>query len=292
MPQKLAVAIIHGIGKANPSFNDKNSPNFTSGMAQRLREQFARLLHKDVRNADSQLEIEAIYWAPILQDLEDELSKRLKVEENLSSFLGLREFIFHSLADSIGYQITSSTPPEDREIYDKVHQCFSETLGKLAQNAGGEAPLCIIAHSLGSTIASNYIWDLQHESARIQIGDTPLEKGETLTLFHTFGSQIPFWALRYADFGTPIEVPSPKLTQHYSGLQGGWTNFYDRDDLLGYPIQKINDKYARAVTDREVNAGNIAKNWNPLSHNEYWADNEVVIPIAQSLANTWKSINS
>lgn len=291
MSQKIAVAVIHGIGEANPSFNDKSSPNFTSGMAQKLRAQFAKLLKEDERETNSQLEIEAVYWAPVLQDLQDELYKRLKVKERLSAFFGLREFIFHSLADSVGYQITSSAPDADREIYDEVHKRFAATLSELAKNAGVNAPLCIIAHSLGSTIASNYVWDLQKNLTRIDVGNTPLEKGETLTLFHTFGSQIAFWSLRYRNFGTPITVPSPKLAQHYPGLNGGWTNFYDRDDLLGYPIQTINDEYAKVVTDQEVNAGNLAKNWNPFSHNEYWTDDEVIKPIAQSLVNTWKSIN-
>ncbi|MBD1864549.1 MULTISPECIES: hypothetical protein [Trichocoleus] len=294
MTQKIAVAVIHGIGEANPSFDDKTSPNFTSGIAKKLRSQFAKLLGETEEETESKLAIEAVYWAPVLQDLEDELDARLEVKEKLSSFFGLRQFIFHSLADSVGYQITSATPPEDREIYDEVHKRFSKALARLARNdnAGPAAPLCIIAHSLGAVVASNYIWDLQHQSNRIPIGNTPLEKGETFTLFYTLGSQIPFWSLRHKGFGTPVSVPSPALTQHYQALKGEWINFYDRDDLLGYPIQKINEKYAALVIDKEVNAGNIATSWNPFSHNQYWTDSEVVEPLARSLVNTWKSINT
>lgn len=294
MPQKIAVAVIHGIGEANPSFGDKTSSNFTSGIAQKIRAQFAKLLGETEKETESKLEIEAVYWAPVLQELQNELEERLEVKEKLSSFLGLRQFIFHSLADSIGYQITSATPPADREIYDEVHKCFAQMLAKLARNesAGPTAPLCIIAHSLGAVIASNYIWDLQHSSARINTGNNPLEKGETFTLFYTLGSQIPFWSLRHKGFGTPISVPSSNLAQHYQKLKGEWINFYDRDDLLGYPIQTINEKYAARVIDKEVNAGNMATNWNPLSHNQYWTDSEVVQPIAQGLVRTWQSVNA
>ena len=294
MPQKIAVAIIHGIGEANPSFGDKNHPNFTSGAARKIKAQFAKLLGEDEEAAESKLEIEAVYWAPVLQNLEDELDKRLKVKEKLSSFFGLRQFIFHSLADSVGYQITSATPPADREIYDEVHKCFAQALAKLArnENAGPTAPLCIVAHSLGAVIASNYLWDLQHQSARIPIGNNPLERGETFALFYTLGSQIPFWSLRHKSFGTPISVPSSNLAQHYQGLKGEWINFYDRDDLLGYPIQTINEKYAAQVIDKEVNAGNMATSWNPLSHNQYWTDSEVVHLVAQGLVKTWKSVNA
>lgn len=296
MSQKIAVAVIHGIGKASPEFKDKNNPEkFAGGIARKLKSQVAQLLGEDEQQADSKLEFEAIYWAPILQEPEDELWKRLELHK-LSNPFGLREFIFHSLADSIGYQITASrSKPSDvrSEIYDEVHQEFANTLKELASNAGPEAPLCIIGHSLGSVIASNYIWDLENERMQITVGDTPLEKGETLALYYSLGSQITLWRLRYNDFGTPINIPSPKLSSHYPNLEGEWINFYDKDDLLGYPIKAINDKYRSAVKeDIEVNAGNLLTNWTPLSHNEYWTDDEVTKPIAKALARVWTSINT
>ena len=141
-------------------------------------------------------------------------------------------------------------------------------------------------------IASYYIWDLQKNNPIIDIGNSPLEKGETLTLFYTLGTQIALWSLSHNDFGEPIQVPSPQLNNHYSGLAGEWINFYDRDDVLGFPVQKINDAYAQIVVDREVNAGNLFSNWNPLSHNSYWKDDEVIDPIAQALVKTWEAVNS
>lgn len=293
MSQKIAVAVIHGIGKASPEFEDKNNPKkFVGGIARKLKSQVAQLLGENERQTDSKLEVEAIYWAPILQDLEDDLWERLELGK-LSNPFGLREFIFHSLADSIGYQITASRSGVRRGIYDDVHQVFADTLKELADKAGPKAPLCIIGHSLGSVIASNYIYDLQEELMNITVGDTLLEKGETLTLFYTLGSQITLWRLRYDDFGTPIKIPSPKLSSHYPNLEGEWINFYDKDDLLGYPIKAINDKYRDAVKeDIEVNAGNLLTNWTPISHNEYWTDDEVTEPIAKALARVWKSINT
>jgi len=295
MSQKIAVAIIHGIGKANPEFATKSdSENFGSGIVQKLESQVAYLLGEDEQNIKSKLEFEAIYWAPVLQELEDELWKRLELR-NLTNLFGLRDFVFSSLADSIGYQITSSrTSPNNlrREVYDEIHKIFADTLKKLANTAGPKAPLCIIGHSLGSVIASNYIWDLQNGLMNIEVGDTPLEKGETLTLYYTFGSQITLWRLRYKDFGTPIQFPAPSLSNHYPHLEGEWINFYDKDDVLGYPIKAINDKYQAVVkADIEVNAGNIFTNWSPLSHIGYWTDDEVIKPIAEALANTWKNVN-
>jgi hypothetical protein len=52
----------------------------------------------------------------------------------------------------------------------------------------------------------------------------------------------------------------------------------------------MNDEYEKIVTeDREVNAGNILQSWNPLSHNGYWTDREVIEPISSSLVEIWKN---
>ncbi|WP_225225989.1 hypothetical protein [Komarekiella delphini-convector] len=163
MSNKIAVAVIHGIGKASPKFKNKDNPEkFAGGIARKLKSQVSELLGEDEQQIDSKLEIEVIYWAPILQNLEDELSRRLELKK-LSNPWGLRDFIIHSFADSIGYQIT----PKHREIYDQVHQVIADTLKELAQKAGSKAQLCIIGHSLGSVITSNYVWDLQNEVMRI-----------------------------------------------------------------------------------------------------------------------------
>ena len=295
MSQKIAVAVIHGIGTANPKFADKSDANnFASGIKQKLEERVADILGEDKESVKSKIEFEVIYWAPILQNLQNELWHRLELEQ-LSNPFGLRNFVFDSLADSIGYQITPSrTSPNGlrREVYDDIHQVVADTLKKLAETAGPKAPLCIIGHSLGSVIANNYIWDLQNNLMNIEVGNTPLEKGETLSLLYTFGSQITLWRLRYEDFGTPIQFPAKSLSNYYPTLAGEWINFYDKDDVLGYPIKAINDKYKAVVTaDIEVNAGGILTNWTPLCHNSYWTDEEVINPIAEALVKTWKNIN-
>jgi hypothetical protein len=107
-----------------------------------------------------------------------------------------------------------------------VHEEFAEGLKKLTQKAGCDAPLFIVAHSLGTVIASNYLYDLQYipektpDTIKTKIGHSPLERGETLTSFYSFGSPLALWSLRYADFDQPITVPSPLLVQHYPSLHG------------------------------------------------------------------------
>jgi hypothetical protein len=94
------------------------------------------------------------------------------------------------------------------------------------------------------------------------------------------------------DYGKPIAFTSPDLEKHYPGLKGEWINFYDKDDVIAYPLKGLNTIYnERVVEDREVNVGNWFEAWNPLSHNGYWTSPQVYEPIAASLAKTWKFIN-
>ncbi|MEL6495295.1 MAG: hypothetical protein AAFQ41_09250 [Cyanobacteria bacterium J06623_7] len=168
------------------------------------------------------------------------------------------------MGDAIAY-----SNPGDNEVNRGIHEVFSQTLKSLANEAGEKAPLCIIGHSLGAVIASHYVWDLQGNNSQpiVSIGNTPLEKCETLNLFYTLATQIPLWAISYKDFGQPINIPAPQLSSHYPQLTGEWINFFDKDDVLGYPLQNINDDYAKVVVDKQVNAGNFWSSWSPLSHN-------------------------
>jgi len=286
MSQKIAIAIIHGVGKQDPQFAD--------GMTQELKGRFAKELGQKIQDPASELAILPVYWAPAVQDAEEELWRRMKRGGEMD-FTTLRRFLVDFAGDAIAYQPT----PKDRRIYDGIHEKFAESLNRLAAEAGEKAPLCVIAHSLGSVITSNYFYDLQHPkrpliAARVKkkIGDTPLERGETFTLFYTLGSPIAMWSLRYPNFGVPIEVPSPGLSKHYPDLAGEWVNYYDEDDVIAYPLKTLNEAYRKAIkADREINAGGLLSSWNPVSHLGYWTDNDVTKPIAQELVMTWRAVN-
>ncbi len=212
----------------------------------------------------------------------------------------LRWLVTNFLGDAVGYQITQS----ERRIYDLIHRVFALTLRALAAAAGEDAPLCLISHSLGTVFASNYVYDLQAEfeagrrlipeSVRTVMRETPLETGRTLTHFYTLGSPIALWTLRYEDFGVPVRVPSASLPEYHAGLeaQGEWVNYYDKDDIIAYPLKGLSDRYRLAVTaDREVSVGPWWVGWSPLAHPWYANDERVIDPIAQRLAATWMAVN-
>ncbi len=64
-----------------------------------------------------------------------------------------------------------------------------------------------------------------------------------------------------------------------------WVNYYDRDDVLGYPLRPVSSSYAAVVdADVEVNVGGFPASATPLAHTRYWTDNDVTKPVAAQLA--------
>ena len=280
MTQKIAVAMIHGVGT-----QDKN---FAAEMQHQLEQRCQSVCATDIV-------IQPVFWADLLDGVEAELLSRLR-QGGRMSYPWARAFLIDFVGDAFAYQITDT----DRHVYDSIHRVFALALRDLARQAGEDAPLCIIAHSLGSVIASNFIYDLQLDPTRHLIsdevrevmGDTPLEHGQTLALLYTMGSPLALWSLRYHQFGMPIQVPDLHLKQRYPAICGEWVNFYDAADVIASPIKTINNAYKAVVTeDREVSVGNLLTSWNPLSHLFYWTDDDVLKPIADKLIEVWKAVN-
>jgi hypothetical protein len=326
--RKIAVAFIHGV--------EIDDPGYADTAIRLLRERFALHAGGSEAAADDLLAIRPVYWAGVTRTAQKELLSRLLGTRGESFFARLRWLVtrlnagvqaalvpfglailarslpgvgqlhypalrwvaIDFVGDAIAYQIS----PGERRVYDAIHAEVATTLGDLAAAAGEDAPLCIIAHSLGTVIASNYLYDLQTERAgrkrlvpttvRTRMRATPLERGETLAHLYTMGSPLALWTLRYPDFGVPIAVPSPHLEEHHPGVAGEWVNFYDQDDLVAYPLKPLSDAYARAVTaDCDVRLRGLLSSWNPLVHPWYWNDGRVIDPIARTLARTSKQLN-
>lgn len=281
--QKIAVAIIHGIGEQKAEFADK--------MIEEIKNRFASHLNHILDDPTSQLAFKPIHWAELFAERENKLFQTIVLNKNLH-FNDLRDFIIHYLGDVIAYQPVETA----KQNYERVHEKIEQNLNDLVNVAGESAPLCVISHSLGSVITSNYFYDLQFKVNHKDLEKnnlSPLEKGETLTLFYTLGTTLPLWSLRYYNFNRPINIPSANLNDFYPGLQGEWINFYDKDDVLGYPLRDIDETYAKAVTeDREINVGNVITSWNPLAHNAYFIDNDVINPIVEALVRVWKYVNN
>lgn len=280
VPQKLAVIVIHGLGRQKTDFAEQ--------FMKRLRRRYAAAA--GISNADCHLAIRPVYWAEVLEDRECELRKRLYDNTRLH-YKWLRNFLIHYLADAIAYQ-----PLElNDQIYQDIHVMISRQLHALTLEAGPEAPLCVVSHSLGTVIASNYFYDLQNATDWKPVlfdPDSALERGDTLSLFYTCGSTLPLWSLRYRNFDQPIRVPGNDAYRQSYGITGEWVNFYDQDDILGYPLRSIDEAYWRMVLeDVQINSGGLLRMWNPLSHGGYFTNGKMIGRIADGLIRTWREAN-
>lgn len=279
MTRKIAVAIINGLGSQTEQFAE----NLCRGLLDRCNPQIG-----------AELVLRVVNWADTLRHDEAMLRHRLGASTALH-YPRMRAFISELIADGLAYQPT----PGDRRLYDDIHAVFAQTLNDLARAAGADAPLCVIAHGFGSVIASNYFYDLQHPRRDLiapavlrEIDNTPLERGETFALFFTLSSPIALWNLRYPDFGTPIAFPPPTLFDYHPDIAAAWINYYDPQDVLGYPLKALNEAYWRAVTeDRPVSTGRVIENLTPHTQAHYSSARAILDPIAHQLIETWRSVN-
>jgi len=321
----IAVLFVHGV--------EVRDPNYCAAAIGRLQREFVKNTGGQ-EGASNALVIEPAYWVPVVAGHEDRLLQHtfdartksyyqvldrwvarvdagsalalaplaatglLRTVPGITKmdFPTLRWLVTYFVGDAVAYQVT----PSDSRVYDAIHAKIDVALHRLAKRAGPEAPLCIVAHSLGTVIVSDYVWDQQRQAGRLKRSPgpsvsrqraTPLERCQTLAFLYTLGCPIPLWTLRYPDFGEPIEFPVRTLTDHHRGLSPEWVNFYDRDDIVAYPLRGLSPKYSAAISeDRAVGVGPPMMRKTPLAHLWYWNDSSVIDPIAASLAAAWKSM--
>lgn len=301
--QKVAIAVIHGIGAGDPDYNSGkvSQPEFIRTLQTTLIDRFSKI-GVSVDDYHRRFVMEPVYWATVLEGNQESLWSRFN-QQSVMNWDSLRKFMISFISDAIAYQIGS----RGRYSYHAIHRFCATTLNQLAAKAGANAPLCMIGHSLGSIISYNYLLDLQaqfgdgdksnslfRDAVLRQVGDTPLERGETLSLYYTLGSPLALWTLRDRDGGEPIQFPAPTLATRYPQLNSlaEWVNVYDSDDVIAYPLKPINSGFQKRVKeDLLVNSGNILESWNPLSHNGYWKDSTTVDRIARSLLRVSQAIN-
>jgi hypothetical protein len=253
MAGKLGVMIIHGMGDHKKDFAD----NLIAQLTKRLGEKAEHV------------EFVPCYWSPILQKYQDKTWERLLLGTRMDA-KPLRKFIVGALGDPPGY--LAGYFRDGHYAYDDIHECVRSSLATLESKLKSKdhVPLMVLAHSLGSIIMSNYIWDEQTGKG---IGKTSFEKTDTLTSFITFGSNIPLF-LPPRDVVECIKFPPKNLPKPYKKV-AEWVNVYDPDDILGYPLNTIwTKRNGTIIRDIPINAGLFPLSETPLSHSFYDDDHD------------------
>ena len=259
MASEVGVLIVHGMGAQEPSFADAF-----------IAEMQGRLLRLGI--APEAVAWRAGWWADTVKAREDGLWDKLSRDHTLR-YEGTRRFVISHLGDALAYQ---RVPGPGIDVYRTIHARIREHLAALRDQMGGDKPIVVLAHSLGSAIVSNFVWDEQKSPTP---GTTATERMEMLAGLVTFGANIPLFTL-CLDEVIAIRFPVPALAAPLRAASR-WLNFFDADDVLGYPLRPLSPSYRDAVSaDLQINVGSALRSWNPLSHEEYWTDNDFTGPVA------------
>lgn len=285
--KRIALVVTHGMGSPDRSFAD--------GLKRRL----TRSLEGRGFDAAS------VVWCPVLwSDLvekrqQDFLAAAVSAGP-LSRVFGLREFVVSALGDAAGYRHHGNDPGS---TYYRIHQRIREKIHTLFEDGLGSepVPMIVVAHSMGGHVMSNYIWDSQSLHTTGASADAhAFERMEWLAAIVTFGCNIPLFTFAYEPV-EPICFPGTALPEDLRS-KAVWRNFYDRHDVLGYPLKPLGrdtpdlpalpcdqdrqhrPRYEDIVEDVEVNVGLPLVSATPLSHTKYWHDRSFVNGLADVVA--------
>ncbi|MGH7718253.1 MAG: hypothetical protein ACREON_05345 [Gemmatimonadaceae bacterium] len=278
MTPAIAALVVHGMGTQPPTFADR----------------FVRAIDERLARSGipaGSVHWRAAYWADLVQSREQALWDDLSRAHDLD-YAALRRFVITHFGDALAYQ---RVPLQDSDFYRDIHARIAGHLAAIRRDVGADLPLVVLAHSLGSVIMSNFIWDVQQgRDQRRGAGShnampplTPLERMETLAGFITFGSSIALFTLCLRDI-VAIRFPPPELPEPLR-QRARWLNVYDADDVFAYPLRPLSPTYAAAVhEDVELNVGGPLRSWNPLSHNAYWTDPDFAARAAEVVGDLLK----
>lgn len=275
MNKKLGVLFIHGMGST--------MDDYAHDAIQELRN---RISGRGLNRED--VAWESVFWAPVLSPREKQLWVDLSAENDLN-WAKLRKFFINGFGNTTAYQ---QVQDRRNDVYGRIHGLIHDALRELRGRLGAaDKPLVVIAHSLGSVMVTDYIWDRQKGRDVERFGATPFERMETLAGLITLGSNIPLFTLAH-DPVTCIEFPPQGLPQNLK-KRAKWLNFYDSDDVLAWPLKPLSTNYSETITeDIEVSVGNILTSWNPANHAAYWSDDGVMKPAAYLITSILEQLTT
>ena len=186
-------------------------------------------------------------------------------------------YLFYHFGTKLYYQLRTGFASEfvldivgylNEEVKERIQQRIKDDLLKIRAD---KEPVTFVAHSLGTVIASDFIWDRQklHDFGNFKLNN-----------FFTMGSPLALFALRYGAqlFNKPI---------HIDLTFGRWINIMDKDDPIAYPLKELNKEYNEVVLkDIQVNVGPLG-----IAHVKYWPDSNIHKIIAKKLAIDWLKLN-
>jgi hypothetical protein len=305
MPRKVAVLFVHGIYNSNLEYHRPMQDQIVAALPKRLREY---------------VDFEPANWAEIVRRHQRDYLDR-STAAGLFADTDYRRLVLQGLGDAAAYQ---KTRINTNSSYYQIQGEVRGAIDRLDKRGDPDRPLIFIGHSLGCHILSSFAWDtntVKHfpeERIRAQDDDklrqfaeylksgSPFRRLETLAGFITMGSNMPLFTFTFgptqivpiteARFkGNNPAFPGSGLSEDVLAV-ARWHNYYSRNDLLGYPLKTLNDKYAneKRITDHEVASEGRFWRWllglTPVAnaydaHTKYWTCRPVVRGAAKLISD-------
>ncbi len=286
MANQLGVLIIHGMGTQEAGYSKK----------------MADELSNRVGSLSSSIHWQEVYWANVLAPRENELMNIMQTVETSDGRVSLdwgdtRKFVVHSFGDALAY---TRDDKERTTAYKEIHEVVDQNIRVLTGQLESDGPVIVMAHSLGAQIISNYLWDREHHDDTD--GPDSCSQIDNLLSIITFGCNIPLFSLAF-DVPKPITLPGKGMVGKAIASQSQWHNYFDRDDVLGWPLKplyrkdfsQLSDEQKATVgriVDHEISVGSIFSGWGPGSHSKYWTDNDFTKPVAEYIHQVFRAMNS
>lgn len=288
---KHILFFIHGMGE---SYSENQYDVLWTGIAKAYCEQCQVPI--DIFN--NQFERVFINWQSVTSDAEitifdaafpqlEVTQKNLPFSDVMHPIRAIRKFITFFMGDVAAY-----VSENDNNIRSTVWQQMEPYVSK-------GLPYSIIAHSLGSIIVFDYLFNLFEENHLFLPQSEGLEHQTELSLnkisqlgvnfrhLFTLGSPIGLFLLRKGDLwkdGKKFNsIKNPINDDIEKGIKRTWLNFYDEQDVIAYPLENLfslnTTRPKGPIKDILVNTGWFAVD----SHTRYWENQQVAVEISQVL---------
>lgn len=273
MPQ-VALLTVHGMGETPRDYAER----------------IFRTVQARLGGLAGRVDFRSIYYQDILKPNQETVWARIDATTKLH-YDDVRRFLLFGFGDAAGLENRKDI---EGSVYELAQAAIARQLLGLYRNAPDSA-VVFLAHSLGCQVLSSYIYDAQKAIGgdtvaagiwkdldawalralghRLTADERRFLAAGSCTALVTTGNNIPIFVAAHKTMDIkPIARPTPGFM---------WTNLYDPDDALGWPLRPLSPGYAALVDDRAMNAGQgmvnwILKSWNPMSHSAYWDDEQVI----------------
>ncbi|MGB0495133.1 MAG: hypothetical protein ACPGJI_02165, partial [Kangiellaceae bacterium] len=233
--KRLAIAVIHGLGSEEEFYSVE--------LKHRITEEY-------LKGAEGRLEddllFHEIYWGDLVKEELESFREKANYKGDLA-YQNLRQIMTDTQALSLLY-----TP--GTEVYEAINNRIRDGLRKFASHRRVDTeatPLVVLAHSYGGVMMTHYIRTMKESSSDLNNFETM----KTLVGYVTFGNPQGIYALNGAnsELGLSCSITGEALPADLA-KRAKWYNFYDKDDIIAYPLKGISEDYDSHVDgDFEIN---------------------------------------